>query len=421
MFTNDTSLCSTDPCSSSKRRLKLHSTEWVEVRSKEEILATLDENGRLDGMQFMPEMFQYCGRVFRVARRAHKTCDPPSISGRRVQAAVHLDDVRCDGEAHGGCQAACLIFWKEAWLRRLEDHEAPSAGIRPSMPPPSSSKCSETRVDAAAIRTETSDNDPIYACQATTLIEATSPLPWWDMRQYIEDYASGNVGGARLLRGAAYSAASKAVGLGYKLGRKVGVDMGSPLMWLYDKVQAQRHGTPYPRKKGSIPKGQRTPDVSQNLQVGEVVRVKSHAEILATLDTDSKNRGLYFDAEHVPYCGGVYRVKARISQIIDETTGKMLHFKTDSIVLENVYCQSRFSYKRMFCPRGIYPYWREIWLERVTDPAVIPGGPSRLPDLAAPASQPPPPVSGWLSRVGVDEVRPVAPAAQGVHRPAVLR
>src|SRR4051794_26168577 len=30
--------------------------DWVQVRSREEILATLDENGQLDGMPFMPEM-----------------------------------------------------------------------------------------------------------------------------------------------------------------------------------------------------------------------------------------------------------------------------------------------------------------------------------------------------------------------------
>jgi hypothetical protein len=29
---------------------------------------------------------------------------------------VHLSDLRCDGSAHAGCQAGCLLFWKEAWL-----------------------------------------------------------------------------------------------------------------------------------------------------------------------------------------------------------------------------------------------------------------------------------------------------------------
>jgi len=49
--------------------------DWVEVRSKEEILRTLDKQGKLDGLPFMPQMFKYCGKRFRVYRRAHKTCD----------------------------------------------------------------------------------------------------------------------------------------------------------------------------------------------------------------------------------------------------------------------------------------------------------------------------------------------------------
>jgi hypothetical protein len=74
----------------------------------------------------------------------------------------------------------------------------------------------------------------------------------------------------------------------------------------------------------------------------------------------------------VPYCGGTYHVRSRVNQIIDERTGKMMRFGSASVILEDVYCMARYSYDRMFCPRAIYPYWREIWLERVGD------GPSDL-------------------------------------------
>src|SRR2546430_16035113 len=98
---------------------KLSGGDWVEVRSKEEILTTLDSNGQLDGMPFMPEMFAFCGKRFQVYKRAHKTCDTVfPVRGRRVDRAVHLE-TRCGGQAHGGCQAGGLIFWKEAWLRPL--------------------------------------------------------------------------------------------------------------------------------------------------------------------------------------------------------------------------------------------------------------------------------------------------------------
>src|SRR5579863_5800546 len=94
--------------------------DWVEVLSRAEVLATLDQYGQLEGMPFMPEMFAFCGQRFKVYKRAHKTCDTVfPIRGRRVARAVHLE-TRCDGSAHGGCQAGCLIFWKEAWLKRVE-------------------------------------------------------------------------------------------------------------------------------------------------------------------------------------------------------------------------------------------------------------------------------------------------------------
>ena len=89
---------------------RLCAGDWVEVRSRSEILATLDGNGELDGMPFMPEMFAFCGQRLQVLKRAHKTCDTvfPTRS-RRVESAVHLD-TRCDGSMHGGCQAGCFCF-----------------------------------------------------------------------------------------------------------------------------------------------------------------------------------------------------------------------------------------------------------------------------------------------------------------------
>ena len=35
---------------------------------------------------------------------------------------VYLEDLRCDGSGHDGCQAGCRIYWKDAWLRRVDDH-----------------------------------------------------------------------------------------------------------------------------------------------------------------------------------------------------------------------------------------------------------------------------------------------------------
>jgi hypothetical protein len=96
----------------SRSASQLRAGDWVEVRSEEEVLRSLRTDGTLEKMPFMPEMLKYCGRRFRISAVAHKTCDPAhKTGGRRLDNAVHLEGLRCDGASHGGCQAACLLFW----------------------------------------------------------------------------------------------------------------------------------------------------------------------------------------------------------------------------------------------------------------------------------------------------------------------
>ena len=332
------------------------------VRSKEEILRTLDRDGRLDGMPFMPEMFAFCGKRLRVYRRAHKTCDTVfPVRSRRIADAVHLE-TRCDGSAHGGCQAGCLIFWKEAWLKRVDtDVRAASPGPvhiqseRSAVPRPGCTEADVIRGTRAAEDADTSN--PTYVCQATRLPYASQDLSPYDFRQYVEDYTSGNVGLGRWIRGMIYITYQRVINLGVGLGR--------PLRWLYDRFQSLWGGLPYPRWPGKILSGQNTPTGRLDLQAGELVRVKSYEEILATCNTDNRNRGMSFDAEMVPFCGRTYRVHKPVTKIINEKTGKMMEMKNPCIILEGVVCEARYSECRMFCPRAIYPYWREIWLERV--------------------------------------------------------
>lgn len=346
--------------------------DWVQVRSKEEILSSLDTQGRFEGLPFMPEMFQYCGQRFSVYKRAHKTCDTVSgnWAGRRLANTVHLA-LRCDGQAHGGCQAACLIFWKEAWLKPVEQLSSSAESSSLSTFPQhdefiAESCCTEADVcNATRARDQQPNGATRYVCQATKLLDFTTPLPWWDARQYLEDYRSGNTTLGRIFRGFLYMTYYFG-SLAYR-GR-----LGRPARWLYDRVQALYGGIPFPRTKGTIPAGELTPISTLNLQPGELVRTKSFKEILATLDTEYQNRGLGFDAELVPYCGHTYRVRTQVKNFIDEKTGKMRIMKTPAVILEGVFCQSRYSSCRMFCPRSIYSWWREIWLERIPESSAAP-------------------------------------------------
>jgi hypothetical protein len=330
---------------------KLRAGDWVEVRSKEDILRTLDEHGQLESMPFMPEMFRYCGQRLQVVKRAHKTCDPPSgLQARRMANAVHLAGIRCDGEAHGGCQAGCLIFWKEAWLKKVGEVES-TRSVAPS-------RCTEegvwTGVHPAGFDAHASE--PIYVCQSTNVYGATTPWRWWDPRQYVEDLRSGNVRVSEMI--------TTAVFVAYHTLVHSGIGIGSALRWAYDAFQRLRGGSLYPWRPGRVPRGVRTPAGKLDLRPGELIKVKRYDEILATLDQDWRNRGMYFDGELVPFCGNTYDVLQRVEKIVDEKTGKMTRLKTDAIILKDVACEARYAKCRHFCSRAIYPYWREIWLER---------------------------------------------------------
>jgi hypothetical protein len=332
--------------------------DWVRVRSKAEILATLDDNGQLDALPFMPEMFEFCGKRLKVRKRAHKTCDPPNgMGGRRMAGAVHLEGVRCDGKAHGGCQAGCLIFWKDEWLDPVSPEEEVSAA------PTGAAADRERRVwDGTRHPTiEAGSDEPRYICQSTQLALATRPLRWWDVRQYVEDYTSGNVTLGRMFL-------SLLLFVFHQLATS-GLGFGTPLRWTYDKFKRWLGGAPYPWRVGRVPPGVKTPYATLNVQPGEWVKVRSYSEILETLDQNDHNRGMRFDPEMVPYCGGTFRVQDRVRSIINEKTGLMQHLRNDCIILEDVVCQACYAKERRFCPRAIYPYWREVWLERIPDSA----------------------------------------------------
>jgi len=357
-----------------KHRLGLRAGELVEVRSREAILSTLDRNGRLDGLPFMPEMFAYCGKRFRVWKRAHKTCDTVNnTGGRRLTASVHLNDVRCDGNAHGGCEAACLIFWKEAWLERVNGRATPE--VLSASP---GDRLSENDVWVATRAPGDADErNPTYVCQATLLPQATTLLPWWDFRQYVEDYTSGNASLGQLLSGGLYVCSYSLVQWVARHSRR----LSAGLIRVYDATQALFGGVHYPRRSGTVPSGAKTPSRPLNLKTGDLVQVRTYQDILSTLDANNKNRGMYFDAEEVPYCGKMFRVRSTVTKIIDEKTGKMLTLKDRNVILEGAICQAAYSDRRMFCPRAIYPIWRETWLTKVTEKVNSEPARSRTPPL----------------------------------------
>jgi hypothetical protein len=334
-----------------EERLDLRVGELVEVKSPEEILATLDERGRLDALPFMPEMLQFSGRRFRVHKRAFKGCDQIDHSGmRRMERAVHLAGTRCDGSAHGGCQAGCLIYWKEGWLKRVPADGAadPAPPAEPAAPPAAAAATLET-LERATRPEGAAPDEERFSCQATELLEAMpTRIRAFDPRQYVEDLTSGNARPLPVLRGVLVRAFNKY--------QKFSMRLLPRRLWIHG-------GAYYPFIDGRIERG-RTPKETLDLRVGELVEVKSKEEIFATLDRNQQNRGLRFDAEALRYCGKRARVVRRVTRIIDDPTGKMIHIPGDCIVLDGFVCQADYHQN---CPRAIDQYWREIWLRRVEE------------------------------------------------------
>jgi hypothetical protein len=318
--------------------VRLRAGEWVEVRSLAEILATLDETGCLGALPFMPEMAEHCGKKFRVFKSAHKTCNTLGGGGiRQMEAAVHLDGLRCDGEAHGGCQAGCLLFWKEAWLKRVDAPIGTSARTSAERGGAGRPWPVESLMAGTLASGEAGEGDRRYRCQATELGRATAPARWWDPRLYVRDLLSRNM---RLLDVARYA-----------------------LLAAFNVVMRRARLRPYPHVRGLA--GDKTPSVELELQPGEWVEVRSKDEIMRTLNPKARNRGLLFDVEMLPFCGRTYRVLTRVERLIDERTGKMAMPRNPCVILEGVTCGGCLSRDRLFCPRSIYPYWHEIWLKRV--------------------------------------------------------
>ncbi len=77
--------------------LNLQPGEWVEVKSPEEIQATLDQHGRNRGLSFEPEMTLYCGRRYRVATPLRTIVAEETGKMIQLSNTVILDGVVCEG------------------------------------------------------------------------------------------------------------------------------------------------------------------------------------------------------------------------------------------------------------------------------------------------------------------------------------
>jgi hypothetical protein len=102
-----------------------------------------------------------------------------------------------------------------------------------------------------------------------------------------------------------------------------------------------------------------------DLQPGELVQVKSLAQILRTLDAKGRNHGLVFTPEMKKHCRKSYRVFKRLELMFDENHKSQRRVR-NTVLLDHVLCEGT----GLGCDRSCFLYWREVWLRRV------PGAPS---------------------------------------------
>lgn len=98
--------------------LDLKPGDWVEVRPLEDILATLDSNGKTFGLFFTNEMKLHCGKRYRVFKRINCIFNEFTGEQRKVRNTVLLETVFCRGEGLG-CDRSCFHMWREVWLRQI--------------------------------------------------------------------------------------------------------------------------------------------------------------------------------------------------------------------------------------------------------------------------------------------------------------
>lgn len=305
--------------------LKLCPGDLVEVKSASEILVTLDADGTSDRLPFMPEMIGFCGKRFRVAKRVLKTCYYTKLGAAgfrkfKSEDVVLLDGVRCSGSDHDGCQKGCTIFWRDQWLRKVDGEAGKTQDPLPT-------------TNALRARLKTTSSSTNYFCQASELLNATTPASRGDrLGGCFREVIAGN-----------YSLLAMACHLSrwafWKIRRKLLGEMGG-------------HESPPVLRE------------SCDLRPGDWVSVKSAKEIEQTLNGAGCNRGLYFMPDMLSACGEEMRVDRQVKKIIVDGTGEMRTLR-NTVFLEGSHCGCVNSMAG--CPRKEFSYWRDIWLRPASE------------------------------------------------------
>lgn len=103
----------------------------VRVKDRAAIEKTLDEKGRLRGLQWLEPQWSYCGTTQRVSRHVRRIMEK-SGHMRSISGTVILEKVSCAGLSGAeGCGRVCPLFFRDEWLQPTNDG-ASDAAYQPS-------------------------------------------------------------------------------------------------------------------------------------------------------------------------------------------------------------------------------------------------------------------------------------------------
>ena len=146
-------------------------------------------------------------------------------------------------------------------------------------------------------------------------------------------------------------------------------EIGHKNSWLNEKLQYSIRKLRWYKKKLSLSLRavSNTSRISQlnpeQIEVGDLVRVRSENEIKQTLNRLRKTRGCTFQKEMYNHCGKEYKVFKKVDHFFDEAMQEMR--KCNNVfLLEGSYCSGSTAYLRK-CARNCFYFWQISWLEKI--------------------------------------------------------
>lgn len=104
-------------------KIKISSGDMVKIRSEKEIRKMLDARDKYRGCLFIDEMFEYCGKSFKVLKEVHCFFDEAKQKMCDCKNMLLLEGVTCSGRQRlysVSCDRSCFFFWHKDWLEKIE-------------------------------------------------------------------------------------------------------------------------------------------------------------------------------------------------------------------------------------------------------------------------------------------------------------